>query len=62
MYAKDYNTTVYNVIKEVKHHADTQFNDQVTTLRAVIRTIANYCTNLFLYLEHFEFAKSCLWN
>ena len=47
MYAKDYNTTVYNVIKEVKHHVDTQFNDQVTTLHVVIHIANNNCANLF---------------
>lgn len=28
-YAKDNNTTVYNVIKQIKNNVDTQPNDQV---------------------------------
>jgi len=30
MYAKDYNTTVYDVIKRIKDHAVVQHNNQVT--------------------------------
>lgn len=45
MYAKEYNTTIYNVIKQLKNHADAQPNDQVTTICSYI------CTYLYLFVQ-----------
>ena len=47
MYAKDYNITVHDVIKQVKHHADTQPNNQVT-LHTVTHIIIIVLTYSFL--------------
>ena len=43
MLDKDHNTTVYNVIKGMKNHADAQHNDQVTICMHVAKYVQCVC-------------------
>ena len=49
MYAKEYNTTIYNVIKKLKNHADAQPNDQVANY--YMQLYMHTCTYLFHYIQ-----------